>query len=195
MNSRDRSRTNLPTRSLVVITGTNASGKSQLAIDLAQHFGGEIVSADSRQIYRDLNLGVGKVTAAQRLLVRHHLLDVADVNDNFTLGNFLPLAYDAIRGIHDKGMIPFLVGGTGLYITAIVEDYSIPKVPPNSELRRHLEAMSGSELIDLLRQKDPQAADDLDPNNTRRLIRALEVCIHTGKPFSHQAMRGTCRYR
>lgn len=194
MQSRDLNPPSLPP-TLIVITGTNASGKSLLAIHLAQRFGGEIISADSRQIYKGLDLGAGKVDAAQRRLVPHHLLDVVGIDENFTLGNFLPLAHNAIEEIHDKGKIPFIVGGTGLYVTAIVENYSIPRVPPNPELRRQLEAMSSSELIELLRQRDPVAADRLDPNNTRRVIRALEVCIHTGRPFSHQLMRGTSKYR
>jgi tRNA dimethylallyltransferase len=197
MNSRNCINTDnsQSTKPLIVITGTNASGKSQLAIELAQRFGGEIVSADSRQIYKGLNLGAGKVNATQQLLVPHHLLDIAHIRDNFTLGEFLPLAYRAIAQIHDRAKLPFVVGGTGLYVTAIVENYSIPKVPPNVALRDQLEAMDTAALMELLQQKDPSAAERIDINNRRRIIRALEVCIQTGKPFSDQIMRGICKYR
>src|SRR5512147_2376501 len=105
---------------LVVILGTNASGKSELGIRLAQHFGGEIVSADSRQVYRGLDLGSGKITPAQAATVKHHLIDVADLSEYYSLARYQRAAYDAIDSISGSGRVPFLVGGTGLYISAIV---------------------------------------------------------------------------
>lgn len=162
-------------RKLVVILGTNASGKSELGIHLARHFGGEIVSADSRQVYRGLDLGTGKITPAQAATVRHHLIDVADVSEYFTLAQYQRAAYDAIDSISSAGKLPFLVGGTGLYITAVVEGYQLVEVPPNDSLRAELESLPLSQLVERLRKSDPDAASRIDQSNRRRLIRALEI--------------------
>src|ERR1035437_6699963 len=127
-------------KNLVVILGTNASGKSELGIRLAKHLGGEIVSADSRQVYRGLDLGSGKITAAQAGTVKHHLIDVTDLSDFFSLAQYQRAAYSAIDAIAGAGKKPLLVGGTGLYISAIVEGYELVDVPPNDPLRVELEA-------------------------------------------------------
>ncbi len=160
---------------LVVILGTNASGKSDLGIRLAKHFGGEIVSADSRQVYRGLDLGSGKVTPAQAAVVKHHLIDVADLSDYYSLAQYQRAAYNAIDVISAAGKMPFLVGGTGLYISAIVEGYQLVDVPPNETLRAELEPLPLTELIKRLEQADPGAAHRIDKNNPRRLIRAIEI--------------------
>ncbi len=160
---------------LVVILGTNASGKSDLGIRLAKHFGGEIVSADSRQVYRGLDLGSGKVTPAQAAVVKHHLIDVADLSDYYSLAQYQRAAYNAIDAISAAGKMPFLVGGTGLYISAIVEGYQLVDVPPNETLRAELEPLPLTELIKRLEQADPEAANRIDKNNPRRLIRAIEI--------------------
>lgn len=162
-------------RPLVVILGTNASGKSDLGIRLARQFGGEVVSADSRQVYRGLDLGTGKVTPAQAAGVKHHLLDVAEVAESYSLARFQRAAYDAIDAISAGGALPFLVGGTGLYISAIVEGYQLADVPPNEPLRAELERLPLPQLVARLEQADPDAARRIDRRNPRRLVRALEL--------------------
>ena len=160
---------------LVVILGTNASGKSALGIRLAEHFGGEVVSADSRQVYRGLNLGTGKITPEQAGTVRHHLIDVADVAERYVLTQYQAQAYAAIDGILAAGRRPFLVGGTGLYINAVVYGYVLVDAPPQAELRAELEQMSVPALVERLRQLDPDAIGRIDQNNPRRLVRAIEI--------------------
>lgn len=171
---------------LVVILGPTASGKSALGIALAQHFNGEIVSADSRQVYRGMDIGTAKVTPAEQAVVPHHLLDVADPQNMYTVAQF---QYDAIGAINDilaRGRQPFLVGGSAHYIQAVVDNLDIPHVPPQPELRMELEARPLAELLAQLEELDPQSAATIDRNNPRRIQRALEVCLVTGKPFSEQ---------
>jgi tRNA dimethylallyltransferase len=174
---------------LIVILGPTASGKSALGISLAQHFHGEIVSADSRQVYRGLDIGTAKVTPEERALIPHHLLDVADPSEVYTVAQFQRHAIAAIDTILARGLQPFLVGGSPHYIQAVVDNFEIPQVPPQPELRAQLEARPLPELVTLLAELDPQSAITIDRNNPRRVLRALEVCITTGKPFSEQ--RGT----
>ncbi len=164
-----------PHPKLVVLLGTNASGKSALGIRLASHFGGEIISADSRQVYRGLDLGSGKITPEQARTVPHHLIDVAEATDYYSLAQYQQAAYGAIDAIVAAGKIPFLVGGTGLYISAIVEGYELVDVPPNEPLRAELENLSLEQLVERLEKADPEAARQIDRKNSRRLIRALEI--------------------
>lgn len=171
---------------LVVILGTNASGKSDLGIRLAKHFGGEIVSADSRQVYRGLDLGSGKITTVQAATVQHHLIDVADVSEYYSLAQYQGAAYGAIDSISSAGKLPFLVGGTGLYISAIVEGYQLVDVPPNEPLRAELEPLPLSELVNRLEKVDPDAVIRIDKQNRRRLIRAIEIA---SAGHSHAAAR------
>lgn len=159
----------------MVVLGTNASGKSNLGIQLARAFDGEVVSADSRQVYRGLDLGSGKITAAEAQRVPHHLIDVAEVTDYFSLAQYQRAAYAAIDSILSAGRIPFLVGGTGLYISAIVDGYELVDVPPNEALRAELEQLALPELVARLEHADPEAASKVDKQNSRRLIRALEL--------------------
>ena len=160
---------------LVVVLGTNASGKSDLGVRLAGHFGGEIVSADSRQVYRGLDLGSGKITPAQAAAVKHHLIDVADVSEYYSLAQYQRAAYNASDSIALAGKMPFLVGGTGLYVSAIVEGYQLVDVPPNDPLRTELESLPLPQLVERLENTDPAAAGRIDRSNRRRLIRAIEV--------------------
>lgn len=160
---------------LVAIVGTNSSGKSALGVELAQVFGGEVVSADSRQVYRGLDLGTGKVTAAEMDGVPHHLLDVVDVGETFSLADFQRLAYERIDAIHAAGRRPFLVGGTGLYARAVVEGYELVDVEPDPERRAELESWSTERLLEKLERLDPTAADQIDLPNRRRLVRAVEI--------------------
>lgn len=162
---------------LVIIAGTNASGKSGLGIELAQKYGAEIVSADSRQVFKGLDLGSGKVTAEEMKGVPHHLLDVAEPNEFFSLSHYQKLAYAAIDDIHARGGRPFLVGGTGLYVNAVADGYNLNDAEPDPAIRQQVEAMSLEELTELIRQKNPGALERLDLKNKRRLERAAEKAL------------------
>ncbi len=171
---------------LVVVLGPTASGKSGLGITLAQRFVGEIVSADSRQIYRGLDIGTAKVTPEERALIPHHLLDVAEPGEVYTVAQFQQDAIAAINDILARGHQPFLVGGSPHYIQAVVDNLDIPHIEPQPELRAQLEKRPLPELLAQLEELDPQSASTIDRNNPRRVIRALEVCLISGKPFSQQ---------
>ena len=157
---------------LIVIEGTNASGKSSLGVQLAARFGGEIISADSRQVFRRLDLGSGKITPEEMDGVPHHLLDVRDPGEFFSMADFQRLAYDAIDGILQRNRLPFLVGGTGLYVDAVADGYNLSDKAPDHSRRAHLETFSTPELYEMLKQKLPET--DIDPKNRHRVMRALE---------------------
>jgi tRNA dimethylallyltransferase len=180
---------------LIVVLGPTASGKSTLGITLAQHFHGEIVSADSRQVYRGLDIGTAKVTPAEQALVSHHVLDVIDPQDTYTVAQFQQDATTAINSILAREHLPLLVGGSPHYIQAVVDNLAIPGVPPQPDLRARLESQPLTDLLHQLEQLDPQSAASIDRNNPRRVIRALEVCIVTGKPFSELRGRAQPLYR
>ena len=157
---------------LIVIEGTNASGKSSLGIALASRFGGEIVSADSRQVYERMDLGSGKVTPEEMQGVPHHLLDVRKPGEFFSMADFQRLAYEAIDGIIARGKIPFLVGGTGLYVDAVADGYELSDRAPDHSLRAHLETFDTPALYDMLKEKLPDT--EIDPRNRHRVMRTLE---------------------
>lgn len=160
---------------LVVVLGTNSSGKSALGVELAQAFDGEVVSADSRQVYRGLDLGTGKLMPAEMDGVPHHLLDVVDVGDTFSLADFQRLAYQDIDAIRVRGHRPFLVGGTGLYVRSVVEGYELVAAEPDPERRAELEGWPDERLLAELARLDPTARAQLDLPNRRRLVRAVEI--------------------
>jgi len=176
--------THLP--KLVVLLGPTASGKSGLSITLAQHFNGEIISADSRQVYRGLDIGTAKVTSAEQALVPHHVLDVADPRDVYTVAQFQRDAISAINDILKRSHQPFLVGGSPHYIQAVVDNLDIPHIEPQPALRAQLEKRPMPELLQQLEKLDSRSAATIDRNNPRRVIRALEVCLVSGKAFSQQ---------
>ncbi|MGD1993897.1 MAG: tRNA (adenosine(37)-N6)-dimethylallyltransferase MiaA [Anaerolineae bacterium] len=184
---------------LVIILGPTAVGKTALSLTLAEELDGEIVSADSRLFYRGMDIGTAKPTAEELARVPHHLIDIADPDETVGLAQFIDLAKAAIDDIHDRGRLPLLVGGTGQYIRAIVRGWNPPAVPPNQELRAELEAIAeerGTQALhDRLAALDPQAAERIDHRNVRRVVRALEVCIATGRPFSAQRTRIPPPYR
>ncbi|MCC6801297.1 MAG: tRNA (adenosine(37)-N6)-dimethylallyltransferase MiaA [Anaerolineae bacterium] len=184
---------------LLVVLGATAVGKTALAIDLARALDGEIVSADSRQIYREMDIGTAKPTPEERAQAVHHLIDVVAPDKDLSLAQYQRLAYDAIADIHCRGKLPLLVGGTGQYITALLEGWSIPEVPPTLALRAELEAQAESGGVEALYARllalDPQAAEFVEPSNLRRIVRALEVCIETGQPFSAQRGKQPPSYR
>ena len=157
---------------LIVIEGTNASGKSSLGIALASRFGGEIVSADSRQVYERMNLGSGKVTPEEMQGVPHHLLDVRKPGEFFSMADFQRLAYEAIDGIIARSHVPFLVGGTGLYVDAVADGYELSDRAPDHSLRAHLETFDTPALYEMLKEKLPDT--EIDPRNRHRVMRALE---------------------
>ena len=167
---------------LIVILGPTASGKTELAIKLAKKFGGEIVSADSRQVYRGMDIGTGKVTKKERQGIPHYLLDVASPKRKFTVAQYRKLALKAINKIFQKGKIPFLVGGTGFYIQAVADGIVITEVKPDWKLRKELEKKSVVELYKILKKLDPQRAKTIERKNPRRLIRAIEIVIKTKRP-------------
>jgi tRNA dimethylallyltransferase len=175
---------------LVVILGTNASGKSGLGIELALKFGAEIVSADSRQVFKGLDLGSGKVTKEEMKGVPHFLLDVAAPGDFFSLMDYQKLAYEAIDDIVSRGKTPFLVGGTGLYVNAVVDGYNLTDAPVDEELRKKVEAMSLNELQDLITEKCSIGGipENLDMSNKRRLERAAEKLL-MGKPLNLESVK------
>ncbi|HET7713561.1 MAG TPA: tRNA (adenosine(37)-N6)-dimethylallyltransferase MiaA [Patescibacteria group bacterium] len=169
---------------LLVITGPTAVGKTELSIKLAQKLGGEIVSADSRQVYSEMDIGTAKPTSSQRKKVPHHLLDVVRPDEPFSLADYQSQSYLAIDEVLAKGKKPFLVGGTGLYIQAVVDGLKIPKVPPNENLRLELESLNAADLVARLSRIDLDSVRAIPPTNKRRLIRAIEVTELSGQPFS-----------
>jgi tRNA dimethylallyltransferase len=180
-------------RPVVVIAGPTGVGKTALAVAVAQQLDAEIVGADSRQIYRQMNIGTAKPMPDELAAVPHHLIDIVDPDQTLTLAEYQRLAYAAIDDIHRRGKLAFLVGGTGQYITAVLEGWRTPEVAPNPALRAELEAYAaqhGAEaLFERLRALDPDSAARMDPHNVRRTVRALEVCIVTGQPFSAQRQK------
>lgn len=160
---------------ILVIVGPTASGKTSLSIQLAQKYNGEVISADSRQVYRRLDLGTGKVTKEEMQGVPHHLLDVADSSDVYTVADFVRDGQNAIQEILSRNGLPIIVGGTFFYIDALLGRVSTPNVPPNYALREQLETESPERLCALLIEKDPELAKTIDVRNPRRIIRALEI--------------------
>jgi len=174
---------------LVAVVGPTGVGKSRLALDLAQAFDGEIVSADSRQVYRYMDIGTAKPSPKELSLVPHHLISIVSPDEDFSLAQYQQLAYDAIEAIHRRRKLPILAGGSGLYVWAVLDGWRIPGVAPDSELRRRLERVGKEELYDELAQVDPVAAQRIDPTNVRRIIRALEVYRGTEVPISQLQLK------
>lgn len=162
---------------LVVITGPTASGKSGLGIELALKYGAEIVSADSRQVFKGLDIGSGKVTPEETQGVPHYLLDVAKPNDFFSVTDFQDLAYKHIDDIHARNVKAFMVGGTGLYVNSVVDGYNIVKRLVDPKLRADIAEKNLDELIDILKEKNPKSLETLDLMNKRRVERAVEQAV------------------
>ena len=173
-----------PFAPLLVLVGPTAVGKTSLSLQLATQFNGEIISADSRLFYRGMDIGTAKPSLEERRQIPHHLIDICEPDETVTLGEYQQLAYAAIDEVIARGKLPLLVGGTGQYVTAVVEGWGIPKVPPQPELRHALESLGGDELARWLHQLDPQAAAKIDPRNLRRVVRALEVTLVSGQPVT-----------
>jgi tRNA dimethylallyltransferase len=185
-------------KKIIVILGPTASGKSELGVKLAQKFNGEVVSADSRQVYKKLDIGTGKIIpdtknstnfstgqAKKEIFthqeIPHHLIDVASPKRTFTIAQYQKLAQKAIKNILKRGKLPIIVGGSGFYIQAITDNIVIPQVPPNKKLRKQLEKKDAAELFKILKKLDPRRARKIDAKNPRRLIRAIEIAKTLGQ--------------
>ncbi len=166
---------------IVVVLGQTASGKSSLAVWLAKKINGEVISADSRQVYRGINIGSGKITKKEMSGVPHYLLDVASPKKIFTASRFVNLAKKAISKISRKGKVPIVCGGTGFYIDALMSDITIPDVPPNLRLRKRLAKLDNDVLMLKLKKLDQRRSETIDPKNKVRVIRAIEIALAQGE--------------
>ncbi len=178
---------------LIVLLGPTAVGKTELSLTLGERYAGEILGADSRQIYRGMDIGTAKPTAAEQQRLPHHLIDLRQPDETLSVAEYQQLAYTTIDAIHSRGHLPLLVGGTALYIRAVTEGLRFPEVPPNPALRADLEAelaaAGAASLFARLQALDPATAAIIDPRNGRRLVRALEIVISTGR--SKVALEGS----
>jgi tRNA dimethylallyltransferase len=166
---------------IIVILGPTSCGKSSVAIRLAREFNGEIISADSRQIYRGMDIGTGKVTKAEQALARHHMLDIVSPKNNFSAAQFKKKAEKIIANILKRGKLPIICGGTGFWIKSLVDDVTYPEVKPDWKLREKLGQKSTAELFTMLKKLDPVRAKNIDAKNPVRLIRSIEICKVLGK--------------
>lgn len=169
---------------LLVVVGPTGVGKTALSLELATRFDGEIVSADSRLFYRGMDIGTDKPGPATRAQIQHHLIDICEPDETVSLGQYKRMAMSVIDAVHERCRLPLLVGGTGQYVKAIVEGWTIPEIGPQESLRRALEQLGGPEMYRWLRQLDPASASKIDAKNVRRLVRALEVTLVSGRPIS-----------
>lgn len=167
--------------SVLVVVGRTASGKSALAVKLAKKFNGEIISADSRQVYKKLDIGTGKITQREMKGIPHHLLDIVNPKNTFSVADFKILAETKIKQIIERGHLPILCGGTGFYVDAIIKGIILPQVAPNNPLRKKLSLKSATENFEYLKKIDPIRAKNIDPHNNARIIRAIEIAKALGK--------------
>jgi len=168
-------------KKIIVILGPTASGKTKLSIKLAKKFNGEIISADSRQIYKGMDIGTGKIKKEEMEGIEHHLIDVVSPKKKFSVSVYQKLALKAIKKIHKKNKIPIIVGGSGFYIQSVIDGINFPKVAPDSTLRKKLEEKNTKELHQILKNLDKNRAKNIDKNNRHRLIRAIEIAKKLGK--------------
>ncbi len=173
---------------MLVILGPTATGKSELAAFLAKKFNGEVISADSRQVYKGLDIGTGKITKREMSGVPHHFLDVVNPKQIFTVSEYKKLGEKSLQNIWRRGKLPIICGGTGFYIQALVDGIILPEVPPNKKLRKQLEKKPVAELFVILKKLDLRRAKEIDRKNPRRLIRAIEIAKYLGK-VPHLAVR------
>ncbi|MBQ7528426.1 tRNA (adenosine(37)-N6)-dimethylallyltransferase MiaA [bacterium] len=174
---------------VIAIMGPTASGKSQLALQLAQEFKGEIISGDSAQVYIGPDIGTAKPTFQEQNLVAHHLIDIRQLNDPFSLADFQKIASSLIEEISYRQRVPFVVGGTGLYLRGLLEGYTLVETKPDPKLRESLSNRELPDLLQELQERDPVAYDQVDRCNKRRVVRALEIIIQTGRPLSEASKR------
>lgn len=166
---------------VLVILGQTATGKSALGVKVAKLLGGEIISADSRQVYKGLNIGTAKISKRKMRGVPHHLLDVVNPKTKFSVFDYKKLANIAIEKVLEKNRLPIICGGTGFYIDSIVKEIIFPNVPPDERFRKKIQSKSSKELFEYLKKLDKERAKSIDPNNKKRLIRAIEIVLYLGK--------------
>ena len=169
---------------MVFILGATATGKSSLALHIAERVGGEIISCDSRYLYRGMDIGTAKPSAEELAHIQHHLIDILDPEDDYSLATYLDDAYAAIEEVCARGNLPVVAGGTPLYLRALLEGWTVPQAPPDLDLRARLEAQDADEVFALVKAVDPVSAERIGEQNKRRLIRAYEVFAVTGLPLS-----------
>ncbi len=186
-------------KNLIVIVGPTAVGKTELSIRLAEAVRGEVISADSRLFYRGMDIGTAKPTREDLARVPHHLIDVAKPDQEWSLALYLSRTQEVIQEIHQRGSVPFLVGGTGQYIQAVIEGWDLPKTKPDPNLRKILDRWAEDIGVDGMRARlaalDPDAAEGIDGPNLRRIIRALEVILSSGRRFTDQRRKSGSPYR
>ncbi len=168
---------------IIVVLGPTTSGKSELAVSIASDFNGEVVSADSRQVYKGMDIGSGKISKKDMKGIPHYCLDIASPKRKFSVAQYQRKAQEAIRDIIKQGKIPILCGGTAFYIKSIIEGVQFPQAVPNWSLRKKLEKKNTKELYEMLKKIDPERSETIEKDNPRRLIRALEIVLETKKPI------------
>ncbi len=166
---------------IIIILGPTSSGKSDLAIKIAQKYNGEIISADSRQIYREMNIGTGKITKTEQKLAKHHMIDIVSPKTNFSVAQFKKKTEKIIKDILKRGRLPIICGGTGFWIKSIIDDVEFPEVKPDWKLREKLGKYHAEKLFSMLKKLDSKRAGNIDARNKVRLIRAIEICKSIGR--------------
>lgn len=180
---------------VIAIVGPTASGKTSVSIKAAKALNTEIISADSRQIYKDFNIAVAKPSEAEMQNVPHHMIGIVTPDEDYTVANFADEAGEIIQRLHRENKIPIVVGGTGLYFRILLENFDMPRVEPNKELRFELSKLSAEELYKILQELDPVISEKIHPNNTVKIIRAIEVCKMLNMPMSEaQKIKETPEY-
>ena len=169
---------------VIAIVGPTASGKTKLAIEMAKNLGTEIISADSRLVYKGFDIGTAKPTKEEQQMVKHHMIDVVEPEYDFSVADFADEARKIISVLHAHSKVPIVAGGTGLYFRILLENYDMPRIEANPQLRADLEKLSNEELFAMLKEVDSISAEKIHQNNRVRVIRALEVSLLAGNPFS-----------
>ncbi len=180
---------------IIAITGPSSSGKTKLAVEIAKELNGEVISVDSRQIYKELDIGSAKPSLEERQGIKHHLIDIIDVTQEYTVANFSDDANSIVKDILSRDKVPILAGGTGLYFRVLLQDFDLPRVAPNKELRNQLESKSTLELYNQLLELDSEIAKKIHFNNKVKIIRALEVCLSLGIPMSSAQKKKESSYQ
>lgn len=185
-------------KTVIAICGPTASGKTSLAVEIAKHLNTEVISADSRQIYKEFDIATAKPSKAEMQGVKHHFIDIIEPTEEYSVADFAAQAENIIEELFDKGKTPVVAGGTGLYFRILLENYDMPKVAPNKDLREelhNLEKEQGAQALHaMLTELDPVLAADMHPNNTVKIIRAIEVCKTLGIPMSQAQKKKEPRY-
>lgn len=178
---------------VIVVVGPTASGKTRLSVDLAKHFGGEVISADSMQIYRYMDIGTAKVTEEEKQGIPHHMIDILDPGEKFSVAEYVDMSSKLVYTVHERGKVPVIAGGTGLYVDSLITGTAFEPLESDQtlrdELQKEADTLGNEALFQRLQKVDPEIAKTLHPNNVGRVIRALEVCLLTGITMSEHQRR------